>query len=205
MWLISLSLALSAALLVNLPRLLGDKPRLAAALLLLLAPWGIGLALQGNAWTASKGEPLKVAAVQGNVEQNMKWDPAQLEAAVLAYNHSRAYLRLVLRWQAAFETGGAWASAPTPTLEAVAVLGPGKPPAAGVHAHGGGSGALDPVALHVEPQLPELRQPVQRIALPSTSPAHAAMGLEALREAWSVLAQRREGSAHGGTRLRAQA
>ena len=66
MWLISLSLALSAALLVNLPRLLGDKPRLAAALLLLLAPWGIGLALQGHAWTASKGEPLKVAAVQGN-------------------------------------------------------------------------------------------------------------------------------------------
>ena len=85
MWLISLSLALSAALLVNLPRLLGDKPRLAAALLLLLAPWGIGLALQGHAWTASKGEPLKVAAVQGNVEQNMKWDPAQLEAQLNLY------------------------------------------------------------------------------------------------------------------------
>ena len=58
---------------------------------------------------------------------------------------------------------------------------------------------------HVEPHLPELRQPVQRIALPSTSPAHAAMGLEALREAWSVLAPRRESSAHGGTGLRAQA
>lgn len=56
---------------------------------------------------------------------------------------------------------------------------------------------------HVEPQLPELRQPVQRIALPSTSPAHAAMGLEALREAWSVLAPWREGSADGGTGLRA--
>ena len=58
---------------------------------------------------------------------------------------------------------------------------------------------------HVEPHLPELRQPVQRIALPSTSPAHAAMGLEALREAWSVLAPWREGSAHGSTGLRAQA
>ncbi|WP_448670761.1 DNA-deoxyinosine glycosylase [Pseudoxanthomonas mexicana] len=58
---------------------------------------------------------------------------------------------------------------------------------------------------HVEPHLPELRRPVQRIALPSTSPAHAAMGLEALREAWSVLAPWREGSAHGGTGLRAQA
>ena len=58
---------------------------------------------------------------------------------------------------------------------------------------------------HVEPHLPELRQPVQRIALPSTSPAHAAMGLEALREAWSVLAPWRESSAYGGTGLRAQA
>jgi TDG/mug DNA glycosylase family protein len=58
---------------------------------------------------------------------------------------------------------------------------------------------------HVEPQLPQLRQPVQRIALPSTSPAHAAMGVEALREAWNVLAPWREGSAHGGTGLRAQA
>ena len=48
---------------------------------------------------------------------------------------------------------------------------------------------------HVEPHLPELRQPVQRIALPSSSPAHAAMGLEALREAWSVLAPWRESSA----------
>ncbi|WP_374500931.1 DNA-deoxyinosine glycosylase [Pseudoxanthomonas sp.] len=55
---------------------------------------------------------------------------------------------------------------------------------------------------HVEPHLPELCQPVQRIALPSSSPAHAAMGLEALREAWSVLAPWREGSAHGGTGLR---
>lgn len=58
---------------------------------------------------------------------------------------------------------------------------------------------------HVEPQLPQLRQPVQRIALPSTSPAHAAMGLEALREAWNVLTPWREGSAHGGPGLRAQA
>ncbi len=58
---------------------------------------------------------------------------------------------------------------------------------------------------HVEPQLPQLRQPVQRIALPSTSPAHAAMGLEALREAWNVLAPWREGSAHGGAGPWAQA
>ena len=65
-----------------------------------------------------------------------------------------------------------------------------------------GAAAASLFRRHVEPHLPELRQPVQRIALPSTSPAHAAMGLEALREAWSVLAPWREGSAHGGTGLR---
>ena len=85
MWLISLVLALSAALLVNLPRLLGDKPRLAAALLLLLAPWIAGLALNGHAWTERKGEPLKVAALQGNIEQNLKWDPEQLDAQLALY------------------------------------------------------------------------------------------------------------------------
>ena len=57
----------------------------AAGLALLLAPWIAGLALKDHAWTASKGEPLKVAAVQGNVEQNMKWDPAQLEAQLNLY------------------------------------------------------------------------------------------------------------------------
>ena len=68
-----------------------------------------------------------------------------------------------------------------------------------------GAAAASLFRRHVEPHLPELRQPVQRIALPSTSPAHAAMGLEALREAWSVLVPWQEGSAHGGTGLRAQA
>lgn len=85
MWLISLVLALSAALLVNLLRLRSNKTHLAAAIILLLAPWFIGLALQDHAWTHAKGEPLKVAALQGNVQQNMKWDPAQLDAQLALY------------------------------------------------------------------------------------------------------------------------
>ncbi|MBC9249274.1 apolipoprotein N-acyltransferase [Pseudomonas alcaligenes] len=85
MWLLSLSLALTAALLVNLPRLRRHKPQLAAGLLLLLAPWAIGLALGGHAWTQAKGAPLKVAAMQGNVAQNMKWDPEQLSAQLALY------------------------------------------------------------------------------------------------------------------------
>lgn len=84
-WLLSLSLALSAALLVNLPRMLDSKPRLVAALVLLLSPWLAGLALQNHTWTAAKGGPLKVAALQGNVEQNLKWDPTQLDAQLALY------------------------------------------------------------------------------------------------------------------------
>ncbi|SDF28184.1 apolipoprotein N-acyltransferase [Phytopseudomonas seleniipraecipitans] len=84
-WLLSFALALSAALLVNLPRLYRNKPQFGAALALLIAPWLIGGLLKGHAWTAPAGDPLSVAAIQGNVEQNLKWDPAQLNAQLALY------------------------------------------------------------------------------------------------------------------------
>jgi apolipoprotein N-acyltransferase len=46
---------------------------------LLVAPWVVGMALKGHAWT-SRPATAEVAAIQGNVEQSMKWDPAQLNA-----------------------------------------------------------------------------------------------------------------------------
>ncbi|UUD65328.1 apolipoprotein N-acyltransferase [Pseudomonas seleniipraecipitans] len=84
-WLLSFALALSAALLANLPRLYRNKPQFGAALALLIAPWLIGGLLKGHAWTAPAGDPLSVAAIQGNVEQNLKWDPAQLNAQLALY------------------------------------------------------------------------------------------------------------------------
>ena len=84
-WLLSFALALSAALLANLPRLYRNKPQFGAALALLIAPWLIGSLLKGHAWTAPAGDPLSVAAIQGNVEQNLKWDPAQLNAQLALY------------------------------------------------------------------------------------------------------------------------
>lgn len=84
-WLLSWVLALSAALLVNLPRLSSHKPAFVAALVLLLLPWALGPALKGHAWTSPAGAPLQVAAVQGNVEQNLKWDPEQLSAQLALY------------------------------------------------------------------------------------------------------------------------
>ena len=85
MWLISFMLALSAALLINLPRLRARKAWLCTALALLLAPWLAALALQGKAWTIPAGEPLSVAAIQGNVQQNLKWEPEQLNAQLRLY------------------------------------------------------------------------------------------------------------------------
>lgn len=84
-WLISFVLALSAALLVNLPRLRARPAFLAAGVALLLTPWLAGLALTGHAWTRPAGEPLSVAMLQGNVPQNLKWDPAQLRAQLNLY------------------------------------------------------------------------------------------------------------------------
>lgn len=85
MWLISFTLALTAALLCNLPRLRVRKAFLGVGILLLLAPWVLSLALKNHAWTSPAGPPLSVAAIQGNVEQSMKWDPAQLDAQLALY------------------------------------------------------------------------------------------------------------------------
>jgi apolipoprotein N-acyltransferase len=84
-WLISFALALSAALLVNLARLRARKVFLAAGIVLLFGPWIAGLALKDHAWTEAAGAPLKVAAIQGNIEQNLKWDPEQLNAQLALY------------------------------------------------------------------------------------------------------------------------
>lgn len=84
-WLLSFAIALSAALLVNLPRLLAARTQLVIALALLAAPWLAGWWLAGHAWTQDKGAPLTVAAVQGNVAQSMKWDPKKLEMQLLLY------------------------------------------------------------------------------------------------------------------------
>lgn len=63
-WLSSFVIALSAALLVNLPRLFPHGASLLLGLVLLLGPWAAGLYLKGHAWTHSAGEPLRVVAIQ---------------------------------------------------------------------------------------------------------------------------------------------
>ena len=85
MWSVSFALALTAALLCNLHRLRERKTFLALGVALLIAPWGLGLGLKGHAWTVPSGEPLKVAAIQGNIAQSMKWDPEALDHQLKLY------------------------------------------------------------------------------------------------------------------------
>ncbi|MGI4839085.1 MAG: apolipoprotein N-acyltransferase [Janthinobacterium lividum] len=86
-WLISFVLALSAALLCNLPgqRLRQRKAFMAAGVVLLVAPWVASVALKSHAWTRPAGAPLSIAAMQGNIEQEMKWDPEQVNAQLALY------------------------------------------------------------------------------------------------------------------------
>ncbi|MBP3863988.1 MAG: apolipoprotein N-acyltransferase, partial [Pseudomonas sp.] len=87
MWLVSFTLALTAALLCNLPRLIKARRKafVAAGVVLLIGPWAVGQALKHHAWTSPSGDPLSVAAIQGNIEQSMKWDPAQVNAQLALY------------------------------------------------------------------------------------------------------------------------
>lgn len=85
LWLVSFCLALTAALLCNLPRLRQPRGALIAGLLLLVAPWLVAQLVNGKAWTSPAGKPLSVAALQGNIAQSLKWDPAQIDAQLELY------------------------------------------------------------------------------------------------------------------------
>lgn len=55
------------------------------ALALAAALWLAGPLLERIPWTQPAGEPLEVALVQGNIEQNLKWVPGQLERILDTY------------------------------------------------------------------------------------------------------------------------
>ena len=83
-WLISFVLALSSVLLIVLWSNKAWQSRISTGLLLFVI-WTVGFTLQSKEWTQPSGEPLSVTAIQGNIEQNLKWDPAQIEAQLLLY------------------------------------------------------------------------------------------------------------------------
>jgi apolipoprotein N-acyltransferase len=84
-WLVSFAVALTATLIAEAPRLFARKLQLSTAALALLVLWGGALGVARHDWTQPKGEPITVAAMQGNVEQSIKWDPKKLEMQLLLY------------------------------------------------------------------------------------------------------------------------
>ena len=77
-WLVSLALALVAALLVHVVFALEARRlrRVVACVAGALAIAAAGAALRGIEWTTPTGAPLAVSLVQGNVPQHLKFDPA---------------------------------------------------------------------------------------------------------------------------------
>lgn len=53
--------------------------------LLFAALWFVGFGLRQIAWTTPTGDPVSVSLVQGNVPQEMKWEPEQIKASLDIY------------------------------------------------------------------------------------------------------------------------
>lgn len=70
-YLLSLALLVGAGALLSLWHERGAWR--AAALVALVLPWTLGLALRGVEWTQVAGEPRRIAILQGAVSQDMKW------------------------------------------------------------------------------------------------------------------------------------
>lgn len=84
-WLISFVLAMTGPLIVQLLcRQMNRRQTLARALLLPLL-WLGSMPWYQLEWTRPSGQPLSVAVFQGNIEQNLKWNPDQLVAQLDLY------------------------------------------------------------------------------------------------------------------------
>ncbi len=80
---VSLATAFSAALLVILLR--GNNPVKLRAFTALVLLW-VGTALLGHIeWTQPLGAPLRVSLVQGNIPQDIKWQPEQRQHTLYLY------------------------------------------------------------------------------------------------------------------------
>lgn len=87
---VSLAVTISAGLLVLLWQMRA-KAKGKAALVALLLLWGGGVLLRAMEWTQPEGEPFKVALLQGNISQDLKFNEERLAGTL------ENYLRLVLQ------------------------------------------------------------------------------------------------------------
>ena len=80
---VSLLTAFAGASLVEIVR--GRQRARIAAGVALAAVLLAGAALSGRAWTVPQGEPLRVALLQGNIAQDVKWRPEKFEESLRTY------------------------------------------------------------------------------------------------------------------------
>ena len=80
---VSWAVAFSAGLLLTL--LLAGKKQRIAALAALVTLWVGSAALGQIQWTQAQGNPLRVALVQGNIPQAIKWQPEQAQRTLDLY------------------------------------------------------------------------------------------------------------------------
>lgn len=70
---------------VFIAALLTASWRRPAPLVTVLVLLAVGFALRGAAWTEPVGEPLKVSLLQGNIPQDLKWNPERLPLSLETY------------------------------------------------------------------------------------------------------------------------
>ncbi|GGC57816.1 apolipoprotein N-acyltransferase [Marinobacter halophilus] len=63
----------------------GHRKAAAATLVLALIPWFVAPAMKQTDWTQLSDEPMSFAAMQGNIPQQIKWDPDFLRDQIVAY------------------------------------------------------------------------------------------------------------------------
>jgi apolipoprotein N-acyltransferase len=84
-FLVSLAVAISAALIVCATQALRYRRRAAAAVAILIVTWVAGLGLRTVEWSQAAGDPLAVSLVQGNVAEELKFDTGYREATLATY------------------------------------------------------------------------------------------------------------------------
>ena len=80
----TLAVLVSAGALVTLA--VGTRAGRRAAAVVLVAVWGIGALVAGRQWTVPEQKSLDVALLQGDVAQDMKWQPEQLQGMLETYD-----------------------------------------------------------------------------------------------------------------------
>ncbi len=82
---VSLTVALSAGLLLTLLAAGVQRRTRLAALALLLALWLAGGLLANLRWTRPSGQAIQVSLIQGNIPQTIKWDPQAFRPTLALY------------------------------------------------------------------------------------------------------------------------